>query len=140
MRAGLLAGLAMTAGAAGCAVLTGTDPGVTRSGASYYTEYCAACHGAGGKGDGPSAAGLSARPADLTRLSAANGGRFPLVRVMAKVYGYAEGQGGGGGAMPAFGPLFEGDTVLIETAPGVMTPTPAPLVAVAEYVRGLQAP
>jgi mono/diheme cytochrome c family protein len=139
MRAGLAAGLVALAGAAGCAVLTGTDPGVTRSGASYYTEYCAACHGAGGKGDGPAAAGLSARPADLTRLLASNGGRFPLVRVMAKVYGAAGGHGGGG-AMPAFGPLFEGDTVLIETAPGVLTPTPAPLVAVAEYVRGLQAP
>jgi mono/diheme cytochrome c family protein len=135
MRAGLAAGLVVLAG---CTVLTGNDPGVTRSGASYYTEFCAACHGAGGKGDGPAAAGLAARPADLTRLSARNGGQFPMVRVMAKVYGYADGRGGG--TMPGFGALFEGDTVLIETAPGVMTPTPAPLVAVAEYVRGLQAP
>lgn len=140
MRAGLAAGLMALAGAAGCAVLTGTDPGVTRSGASYYTEFCAACHGPAGRGDGPAAGSLAVRPADLTRLSARSGGTFPFVRVMAKVYGYAEGRGGGGGVMPQFGPLFEGDMVLIETASGVLTPTPAPLVAVAEHVRSLQAP
>ncbi len=35
-------------------------------GARLYAENCALCHGVGGKGDGPAAAGLTARPADLT--------------------------------------------------------------------------
>ncbi|HEY7678197.1 MAG TPA: cytochrome c [Candidatus Methylomirabilis sp.] len=31
-----------------------------------FVELCSICHGAGGKGDGPSAAGLNPRPADFT--------------------------------------------------------------------------
>ncbi|MFN3642106.1 MAG: c-type cytochrome [Gemmobacter sp.] len=108
------------------------------SGKDLYATYCAGCHGDSGRGDGPAAAGLAARPADLTRLATAAGGTYPLVRVMAKVYGYSAGQGGGGGVMPEFGPLLEGDTVLVETGPGVMTPTPERLVALAEYVGTLQ--
>jgi mono/diheme cytochrome c family protein len=39
-------------------------PSVER-GAHLYAENCALCHGADGKGDGPAAAGLTIRPADL---------------------------------------------------------------------------
>ncbi len=35
-------------------------------GVRLYAENCALCHGADGKGDGPAAAGLTVRPADLT--------------------------------------------------------------------------
>lgn len=31
-----------------------------------FVEVCSICHGVGGKGDGPSAAGLDPRPADFT--------------------------------------------------------------------------
>lgn len=122
------------------AVLTACMPqlsGAPVSGRVIYADYCAACHGATGLGDGPAAAGLSPRPANLTTLAARNGGVFPSVRVMGKVYGYSQGKGGGGGPMPEFGPLLEGPTVLVETAPGVMTPTPERLVALAEYVERL---
>ncbi|GGE04731.1 Cytochrome c [Gemmobacter megaterium] len=107
------------------------------NGARLYADYCAACHGSGGKGDGPAAEGLRPAPADLTQLTAQAGGSFPKVKVMAKVYGYHQGKGGGGGAMPEFGPLLEGPVVLVETAPGVMTPTPEKLVALAEHVERL---
>jgi putative copper resistance protein D len=36
------------------------------AGAAVYAANCALCHGAGGRGDGPAAAGLPIRPADLT--------------------------------------------------------------------------
>jgi mono/diheme cytochrome c family protein len=36
------------------------------AGRELFLQYCAACHGQGGKGDGPKARGLAARPADLT--------------------------------------------------------------------------
>jgi mono/diheme cytochrome c family protein len=135
--------------AAGLVALTGCGPEgfagmgaeVARapvpSGAELYATFCAACHGATGRGDGPAAAGMSPAPADLTRLSAANGGTFPLVQVMGKIYGYSEGEVGG---MPEFASVVEGDTVLVETAPGVATPTPERLVALAEYLETLQAP
>jgi putative copper resistance protein D len=35
-------------------------------GAALYAEDCALCHGANGRGDGPAAAGLAIRPANLT--------------------------------------------------------------------------
>jgi len=133
-----------TALALGALALAGTlaacmpqGPGGGASGAALYADYCAACHGTTGKGDGPAAAGLTPRPVDLTTLAARNGGVFPAVRVMGKVYGYSQGKGGGGGPMPEFGPLLDGPTTLVETAPGVMTPTPVRLVALAEYVARL---
>jgi putative copper export protein/mono/diheme cytochrome c family protein len=36
-------------------------------GAALYSDNCALCHGASGHGDGPAAAGLPIRPADLTQ-------------------------------------------------------------------------
>lgn len=130
--------MAMAAGAAlaGCMPMAGGGGGATVSGKDLYDTYCAACHGAAGRGDGPAAEGLSPRPADLSRLAVANGGAYPLVAVMAKIYGYVDAPPAG--PMPAFGPLLEGDTVLVETAPGVSTPTPARLLALAEHVGTLQ--
>ncbi len=40
-------------------------PSIAR-GMPLYAENCALCHGAGGRGDGPAAASLPTRPADLT--------------------------------------------------------------------------
>jgi len=51
------------------------------TGKEDYMRLCSGCHGAGGKGDGPNAKGLRKAPADLTKLSQTNNGRFPLVRV-----------------------------------------------------------
>jgi len=41
-------------------------PASIARGAALYTENCALCHGATGRGDGPAAAGLPIRPANLT--------------------------------------------------------------------------
>ena len=46
-----------------------------------YLKLCGSCHGVTGKGDGPNAKSLRKPPADLTKLSQSNNGRFPLVRV-----------------------------------------------------------
>ena len=104
--------------------------------AEDYALYCSACHGAGGKGDGGMAADLAKKPADLTRLSARNGGAFPTTRVMAQIWGYAGAKGRG--VMPDFGPLMGGDTVLYDGGDGIETPTPARLVGLAEYLKSIQ--
>ena len=36
------------------------------AGRQLYVTHCVACHGEGGRGDGPSGAGLASKPADLT--------------------------------------------------------------------------
>ena len=113
----------------------GETPVAATSGAQDFATYCAVCHGAGGKGDGEMAADLARKPADLTGLSARNNGTFPTTRVMAKIWGYAGGQGGE--VMPNFGPLLDSETVLFDSGDGIQTPTPLRLVQLAEYVAGL---
>jgi mono/diheme cytochrome c family protein len=111
------------------------------TGAEDFATYCAACHGASGRGDGPAATGLDRKPADLTRLSARTGGVFPGTRVMAKIWGYTGGAPGdrkGASPMPEFGPLLQGDLVPYDGGDGIATPTPVRLVQIAEYLRVLQ--
>lgn len=110
------------------------------TGAEDYASFCAACHGPGGRGDGPAAAGLAKRPVDLTRLSAQNGGAFPGTRVMAKIWGYTgvSPDRATGSPMPEFGPLLQGDLVPYDGGDGIQTPTPVRLAQLAEFVRSLQ--
>ena len=86
---------------------------------------------------GIAAAGLTQKPADLTLLSRSNGGSFPTTRVMAQIWGYAGAKGQG--VMPDFAPLMEGEMVPYDGGDGIMTPTPVRLVALAEYLKTLQA-
>ena len=107
------------------------------TGAEDFANYCAGCHGTLAKGDGPAAAGLSRSPADLTRISARNGGVFPGTKVMAKIWSYS----GGPGAetpMPSFAPLLDGELVGYDGGDGISSPTPVRLVQVAEYLKSLQ--
>jgi mono/diheme cytochrome c family protein len=113
----------------------------TSTGAEDFATFCAACHGASGRGDGVAAAALERKPADLTGLSARNGGVFPGTEVMAKIWGYAGVNPGGrqgGSPMPEFGPLLQGNLVLYDGGDGIATPTPVRLVQIAEYLRVLQ--
>lgn len=106
------------------------------TGAEDFATYCAACHGPTGKGDGEAAAGLSRKPANLTRLSAKNKGSFPTTRVMAQIWGYAGAKGRG--VMPDFGPMLQGEMVPYDGGDGIETPTPIRLVELAEYLKRLQ--
>jgi hypothetical protein len=72
-------------------LLAACTPQEEPTGAEDFAAFCSGCHGATGVGDGPMASGLEARPADLTGLSARNGGEFPKLRVMAKIWGYTGG-------------------------------------------------
>jgi mono/diheme cytochrome c family protein len=111
------------------------DEGPT--GAEDFAAFCSGCHGATGVGDGPMAAELDAKPADLTGLAARNGGEFPKLRVMAKIWGYTGGLDGAA-VMPNFGPLLDSTLVPYDSGDGRETPTPVRLVQLAEYVEGLQ--
>lgn len=104
------------------------------TGEDDYLALCSSCHGATGTGDGPAAADLSPPPADLTRLAAENGGDFPFLDVMARIDGYTREPG----VMPEFGQMLGDELVPLETAPGIFTPTPPRLIALAEYVEALQ--
>ena len=76
-------------------------------GADLYKAYCAVCHGADARGNGPMAQSLKNAPPDLTRIAARNGGSFPLAR-MRRVISGAEARGTEHGTreMPVWGPIF----------------------------------
>jgi len=76
------------------------------AGRRLFVTYCAACHGDGGHGDGPSAAGLATKPANLTdgRLMSALPDEFLVTVIMQG--GPAEGLAP---TMPAFGPFLGAD-------------------------------
>jgi len=76
-------------------------------GPNLYKAYCAVCHGPNAKGDGPMAASLKTAPSDLTRISARNGGMFPLAKVRRIIAGEDPlAAGHGTRQMPIWGPIF----------------------------------
>jgi mono/diheme cytochrome c family protein len=76
------------------------------SGTEMYRTWCASCHGAQGKGDGPAAAALKKPPADLTRLAKRNGGKFPTEKVRDYIDGTKAVAAHGSREMPVWGSFF----------------------------------
>lgn len=76
-------------------------------GPALYKAYCSSCHGEDAKGGGPMAKSLKVPPTDLTRISARNGGTFPLARVSRIISGEEQPPTGHGSSdMPVWGPIF----------------------------------
>ncbi|MBI1416371.1 MAG: c-type cytochrome [Limimaricola sp.] len=128
---GMVAVLAL----AGCVPQQGQDS--VASGRAMFMENCAACHGDDAKGDGPLAASLAKAPANLTTLAARHGGTFPRDYVMSTIDGYRRGQHFSA-AMPQFGEGDLGPIVMVGNANGTTTPTPAKLLALADYLQSIQ--
>jgi len=76
------------------------------SGQQMYVAYCAACHGATAKGDGPAAPALKEKPADLTTLSIGNKGKFPRRNVEYILTDVENLPAHGSSAMPNWCPAF----------------------------------
>jgi mono/diheme cytochrome c family protein len=82
------------------------QPTSPASGDEMFKTYCAACHGKEGKGDGPAAPALKKSPANLTELTARNGGKFPELRVFNAIQGDPEVVSHGSKDMPVWGSVF----------------------------------
>jgi hypothetical protein len=75
-------------------------------GPNLFRAYCASCHGADAKGNGPAAPALKAKVPDLTLLAKRNGGRFPEPRVRKIIMGDEVVTVHGSREMPVWGPIF----------------------------------
>jgi mono/diheme cytochrome c family protein len=82
------------------------SPNNTVDGASLYRNYCATCHGPGGKGNGPAAAALKTPPPDLTVLAKNNKGKFPDLKVQYILENGTDLAAHGSKDMPVWGPIF----------------------------------
>jgi mono/diheme cytochrome c family protein len=109
--------LLAVAGAGGVGATPPGTPPAQVSGSYVFRAYCAACHGASGRGDGPLADQLRSRPADLTGLARRNGGEFPTELVVRIVDGRKPVKSHGGPDMPVWGDAFRNvDTSFDEAA------------------------
>lgn len=83
--------------------LTRTNP---TSGRQMYANYCASCHGANGKGQGPVAIALKTQPTDLTVLSLNHGGKYPGRHVVTVLQFGTTLPAHGTADMPVWGPFL----------------------------------
>lgn len=84
--------------------------GKVTNGALEYRRYCAPCHGADGKGDGPVAAALNKKPADLTQIEKGHAGQFPAEWVRKYIDGTDMIPAHGTSDMPIWGIEFSKGT------------------------------
>ena len=75
-------------------------------GGDLFRAYCASCHGADAKGNGPAAAALKAKVPDLTLLARRNGGTYPATEVRKMILGDNTVVAHGSREMPVWGPIF----------------------------------
>ena len=75
-------------------------------GPDLFRAHCSACHGSDGKGGGPLAPALKVKPANLTALAKANGGKFPADRVREFISGDKVVASHGSREMPIWGAIF----------------------------------
>jgi mono/diheme cytochrome c family protein len=76
------------------------------SGKQMFKDYCAVCHGANGKGDGPAVEFLKVPPPDLGALAKGNNGKYPEDRVAATLRLGVTSHAHGTPDMPLWGTLF----------------------------------
>jgi mono/diheme cytochrome c family protein len=82
------------------------QPTSPTSGPEMYATYCAACHGAKAKGNGPAAPAMKVPPPDLTALSQKNNGVFPADHVRAVLQFGVMTPAHGSADMPVWGDLL----------------------------------
>jgi nucleotide-binding universal stress UspA family protein len=78
----------------------------TTTGGEVFRTYCASCHGASARGDGPLASSMLKKPANLTEIAKRNGDMFPSEMVFKIIDGRQPVKGHGGPDMPVWGEVF----------------------------------
>jgi mono/diheme cytochrome c family protein len=79
----------------------------SNSGKEMFNSYCAVCHGAAAKGDGPATSAMKTAPTDLTALAKERGAIYPSAAHVASVIrGQSTLPSHGSQDMPVWGPLF----------------------------------
>ena len=83
-----------------------TSSPYVEKGHRLFLQYCATCHGATARGEGPVAASMKVTPPDLTALQK-GGEKFPFYHVQTKIHGEKEVGAHGTSKMPVWGTVFK---------------------------------
>ena len=110
---------------------------IDSTGPENFARYCAACHGDGGKGDGPVASAIAKPIPDLTLIAERNNGKFPRQIIKNAIDGRWQIDAHGTQQMPVWGYEFwinEGAGDFSETQVSRI------LDGLVDYIESLQAP
>ena len=112
-------------------------------GKADFDKLCAPCHGVSGKGDGPQAAHLAKKPADLTMVTRKYGA-FPEQKVFETIAGLDMPDGHGTREMPIWGDVFVteqvGTSTKVEDAMKASDEASRRIAGLVKYVASIQAP
>jgi tetratricopeptide (TPR) repeat protein len=111
------------------------DPMLAEIGAPYFQSYCASCHGMDARGSGPAATSLRTPPADLTRIAARRGGKFPEGEIAQFIDGRFSLEAHGTREMPVWGEVF---TRSIPDADSAESISRGKVLVLLEYLRSIQ--
>jgi mono/diheme cytochrome c family protein len=129
----------------------GADDSAVGLGQKLYTQYCASCHGADGKGNGPAAGTGAAKPTDLTQIAKKNGGKFPFYEVMLQISGRGPTsqnadaslpglpKAHGDPKMPVWGEVFSREELSKGTSLDLQLQTTGKVMMITEYLQSIQA-
>jgi len=106
-------------------------------GRAEYMNACAVCHGDTGKGDGKLAELMTVPVPDLTGLTAANDGEFPMLEVIMVIDG-RPGIRGHGYPMPVWGSRFKAESVERAGEYGAETLVRGRILSLAYYIESIQ--
>lgn len=109
----------------------------TDLGAQLYADYCAACHGASGKGDGDMANVMTIPSPNLTLLAKENDGAFPMLQVIHVIDGRT-GVRAHGGTMPLFGKVFQTQADTGAGGYGAILESRGRVLSLAMYLESIQ--
>ena len=128
------AGIGVAALSASAALsVQAADDAVVTAGKARFDQYCAVCHGSGGKGDGPFANLMTTKPADLTMLAKNNNGEFPFGKVYESIDGRSMLTAHGTTDMPMWGQELK------DKGTGGETELRGRLVETVVYLQSIQA-
>ncbi len=118
---------------------TQVKPTSPLSGAQMFKEYCAVCHGPGGKGDGPVATALKVPTPDLTTLAQRHDGKFPDDYVSNVLKNGVNTAAHGSGEMPVWGPIFDTMNRWKALCPDMVeTPVTLRITNLTNYLKSIQ--
>ena len=107
-------------------------------GAEAFRAACAVCHGQDARGGGEFAGVLTIQPPDLTRLTQANDGIFPYLKVFQTIDGRASLRAHGTPVMPIWGDTFARELGQTTGPYGSELLVRARIVALVDYLEALQ--
>ncbi len=133
LRSAVVRGLLPVLGLVISSTAFAAEDSVEAAGKARFMESCAVCHGPQAVGDGPYAALLNKKPANLTLLAKNNGGTFPFNVVYDSIDGRGPSGAHGTKDMPVWGSNWKG-----ANAQGAETAVRGRILEMIIYLRSIQ--